>query len=1611
MDRLGLYSAGNWLSLRAMAKASTSLTPILVSLMLLILDASIAVSGNEWEMEVGEATRDSSEIDIVGTVPPLVCDGQECPIKDRTPYLPPNDVEWPVQEPGWWFDFWNDKDGNGMDDRLQWIISGERDSVSTSAIMGADGRMTVAIFVCYSWHPDESDVTRLKEVLSNHGWDEYETYFRTVDILDTIIVEHVPVSSLIDILMLEGVVLVEQQDVLVPYLNTATKGSKVRASDVFSETMMDYGYDGSGVVIAIADTGVDNEHFSLDDFSDDNTDNEAEPDELPDPKWVAGCDSTSWNQQDCDDGGDDPDDGDGHGTHVAGIALGTGGPNRENQGYAPGAYLVDIKVMTDAGASNSGYTVAGINWAVQNVDTDWGNNDSSRGIDILSMSFGSGSNPAGGEDPGDNGTSQDSLAVNAASEAGIVCVAAIGNDGYRRVTSVGAADSAITVGSIDDKASIERGDDSISSFSNSGPREDDGDDNEWDELKPDIVGPGSNIMSAQHAASSSSLPGSAKPLASDNYVQKSGTSMSTPAVAGFIAAMLQMDDDLTPQEVKDILRNNSETRGGASAPDITDRWNDQYGFGIIDGEMVMQAILGDNGGGGNGNGTDPPPTGTEEWVIIETPEEDSWLVEGETYSVRGQIDEDADTNGTIEEVNVSISYRYRPDEGPRQTAILVDWHIAQGTLNWSTPFTIPEFTEDEVDIEDIIIKAKARNEFNVWSEMEQSEHPVGLVEVSLGGPSGQSPVSGNTNIFGGWESVNGGEIQWRLGTDEWDSAEQFGGTGSSSGDWSVNWDTTSVNDGFYRISVRVVSGDGIFSEEVRRTVEVDNDPPAPDLIFRSGISISEYGLPVSETYVNTFLEVSCEVRNDGDLDATEVTIYLKENGARKDELVIPSIGSGDIVEIILYWNPLNLGERSLTVSLDPTNEIDEIDEGDNEQTVEFPVLERPQGVDLSFREGAVRTEPPVPRPNEQFLITARVDNLGSSDARDIEATLEIRNSIGWEAVSSSPVTLVMGQGSSQISFAHLENSSGPVNLRISVTGASLSDLDWSNNMIQSTILIDETTLTGPRTASFSTGEVPVELVQLTDEGGVVITNKDDDLRLYRLGSNKALTACSNVLEEKWSGDIVAVSSDDGLAHVVWTRRYLDNLGFFQQTVSYTTIDSSCLMTPIQDIMDPILLSDGKYWGIGMDIDGPEILVAGYHHEINPGSYNDNIAIFMAKSESPTKSTDWIINPQVVGNLDVVSGVTDPVAVGLGDEDGHILYQDTRNDSTGIDRLGLWYSHGLPEQTSWSYRKSIGDYSFAPVISVSEISGEEVIVASWGEGYDQDSELVTVIVDSSFLPIGDGEVRTPARGLSYIQLLETNRGVQLFFDFVGPSGPQMQYGMINPEEGWVGISDRLGLGRIVISSRSPIDSDAVILQTSPTGWQIRALVDDSSPEKSKGTILDQVREYTGLDERNFNVILIGISGVTIVLSLIVILTMATRAIHWASGKSRKKVTGSVILEEDVVDVIEETDIPIRSSDVELVEENSMPETRASSDRRRRREYRSKEGSVLASLPEIGGPVGISPPVPKHLPPSPIPASTISTNRRIACQYCESIFEVEAGVSRSKCPVCGEKIELV
>ena len=50
------------------------------------------------------------------------------------------------------------------------------------------------------------------------------------------------------------------------------------------------------------------------------------------------------------------------------------------------------------------YSISGIQWMINNADTDWGHNSSSRGIQIGSMSFGSVSSPLNPGDEGDNGT-------------------------------------------------------------------------------------------------------------------------------------------------------------------------------------------------------------------------------------------------------------------------------------------------------------------------------------------------------------------------------------------------------------------------------------------------------------------------------------------------------------------------------------------------------------------------------------------------------------------------------------------------------------------------------------------------------------------------------------------------------------------------------------------------------------------------------------------------------------------------------------------------------------------------------------------------------------------------------------------------------------------------------------------------------------------------------------------------------------------------------------------------------------------------------------------------------------------------------------------------------
>ena len=156
-----------------------------------------------------------------------------------------------------------------MDDRLQRVLAGQ-DSISPTAIIGPDGRKTVAIVVDYAWAPNADEIDGLVDVLHQHGWvgEEQGAWFQVMNAIDSVVVDKVPVSALLDIYHLPGVVVVEMQNVMIPFNGVASEAARAMPSDVYSASAYERGYSGEGVVIAVLDTGVDNEHRALNDFDD-----------------------------------------------------------------------------------------------------------------------------------------------------------------------------------------------------------------------------------------------------------------------------------------------------------------------------------------------------------------------------------------------------------------------------------------------------------------------------------------------------------------------------------------------------------------------------------------------------------------------------------------------------------------------------------------------------------------------------------------------------------------------------------------------------------------------------------------------------------------------------------------------------------------------------------------------------------------------------------------------------------------------------------------------------------------------------------------------------------------------------------------------------------------------------------------------------------------------------------------------------------------------------------------------------------------------------------------------------------------------------------------------
>ncbi|MDD2283740.1 MAG: S8 family serine peptidase [Eubacteriales bacterium] len=294
----------------------------------------------------------------------------------------------------------------------------------------------------------------------------------------------------------QGIKFIEPDYEAQAYAQTVPWGIEhVNAPDVHSA-----GFKGSGIKVAVLDTGILTSHADL--------------------QVTGGYDTTGTGSYNDDNG---------HGTHVAGTIAAL-----DNTigvlGAAPSAQLYAVKVLNSAGSGTYSNIIAGIEWAI--------NND----IDVINMSLG-----------GSSGSTALEQACNSAYNAGILVVAAAGNEG----TSAGTTEcigypakysSVMAVGSI--TSSNVR-----SSFSSTGST-------------LEIMAPGSSIYSTTYNGS---------------YGTMSGTSMACPHVAGVAALVWSAEPSLTNVQLRNALNLTAN-----------DMWNDswRYGNGLVDAWAAYQYVTG-----------------------------------------------------------------------------------------------------------------------------------------------------------------------------------------------------------------------------------------------------------------------------------------------------------------------------------------------------------------------------------------------------------------------------------------------------------------------------------------------------------------------------------------------------------------------------------------------------------------------------------------------------------------------------------------------------------------------------------------------------------------------------------------------------------------------------------------------------------------------------------------------------------------------------------------------------------------------------------------------------------------------------------------------------------
>lgn len=295
---------------------------------------------------------------------------------------------------------------------------------------------------------------------------------------------------------------------------------------------LERGINGSGVVIGFVDT-------RFDDLSERPFGHQSLV-HLADSGRVTMRDFTLADQADTG-----TTQGNRHGVSVASVAVGFEPGDLIGPGYGVAEVYAAITEFApfERNVEEDNF-VAGLEWL------------ESEGVDVVNSSLGYSTFDSGqrsyttADMDGDTGLT--TIACDLAVQMGVVVVSSAGNSGsgsWGIITTPADGDSVLAVGAV-------HADSGYVSFSSRGPTAD-------GRIKPDVAAMGSGVYLAR---------------SSGGYNYSSGTSFSSPIVAGVATQMLQVNDNLEPWELMEILRGTASKKDN---PDI------RFGWGIIDANAAI----------------------------------------------------------------------------------------------------------------------------------------------------------------------------------------------------------------------------------------------------------------------------------------------------------------------------------------------------------------------------------------------------------------------------------------------------------------------------------------------------------------------------------------------------------------------------------------------------------------------------------------------------------------------------------------------------------------------------------------------------------------------------------------------------------------------------------------------------------------------------------------------------------------------------------------------------------------------------------------------------------------------------------------------------------------